>query len=257
MQLTQYNLHMGSKFRPYTCTINDSKASFMVDLDLAAQAPIQAKPWFLYVLVGMLAPRADGLYSTEEAPKLYEIEEALIEQLGSSVGAIFCGRITTSNRRDFYFYGETSEQFAEVVQRAMAEFAGYKFASGVKHDPEWSNYKDVLYPRPDELERIANGDVLAALADQGDNHAIPRKVAHWAYFPTSKYRSQFIGAVLEKGFGVESERKVKGKLPFCACIFRVQSIEPVEINKITIELNHLAQTFDGNYDGWEAPLTTN
>jgi hypothetical protein len=228
----------------------------MVDLGLLGQAPIQAKPWLLWVWVYMQMPRPDGLSSSDEAPRLYQIEDAVELQLRRGSGATFCGRITTENRRELYFYGETTEGFEEAACVAMANFAGYKFDVGVKDDPAWTQYFDVLYPGCEDLERIKNGDLLDVLTRKGDNLFIPRKVIHWVYFPSSESRSRFSKAAIDAGFRVESEREVDGDRRFSICVYRVQSIQQNEIDETAIQLLHLAQDLDGDYDGWETPVTT-
>jgi hypothetical protein len=229
----------------------------MVDLGFRGLAPIESKPWLLWVWVYMQTPRSDGLSSSAEAPKLYEIEDALELQLGRSVGAEFAGRITTENRRELYFYGETTEGFHEAVRAAMAGFEGYKYVLGVKDDPGWTQYLNVLYPGSEDLERIKNGDLLDVLTRKGDILTIPRQVMHWIYFPTSESRSLFGKAAGNAGFVVESEYELEERDGrFCVQVSRVQSIEQHEIDETTIQLLHLARGLDGDYDGWETPVTT-
>lgn len=127
---------MGPNFRPYICNVNDSLASIMVDLGLCGEAPVEAKPWLLWVWVYMQAPRPDGLSSSTEASKLYEIEDAIELHLGREGRAVFCGRITTEGRRELYFYGEKTEGFEKAVGMAMTDFAEYKFSLGVKDDQD-------------------------------------------------------------------------------------------------------------------------
>lgn len=248
---------MGPDFRSYICNVNDSLASIMVDLGLRSKAPIESKPWLLWVWVYMRAPRPDGLSSSDEAPKLYEIEDALELKLGRDVGAVFCGRITTESRRELYFHGEKTDSFERAVGTAMAGFEGYKFELGVKDDPGWTQYLNVLYPGPEDLERIKNGDLLDVLTREGDNHAIPRQVMHWIYFPTSESSSLFSMAAVDAGFVVESEYELEERdRRFCVRVYRVQAVEQKEIDETTIQLLHLAQGLDGDYDGWETQVTT-
>lgn len=228
----------------------------MVDLGLRGQAPIEKKPWLLWVWVYMQTPRPDGLSRSDEAPKLYEIEDAVELQLGRDCGATFCGRITTENRRELYFYGETIKGLEEAVGAAMASFTGYKFDVGVKNDPRWTHYLDVLYPQSEDFERIKNGDLLDVLTRKGDIPSIPRKVMHWVYFPSSESRSRFSKAAGDAGFRVESEREVDGERRFSICVYRVQSIEQNEIDETAIQLLHLAEGLNGEYDGWETPVIT-
>lgn len=229
----------------------------MVDLGLRGLAPIDAKPWLSWVWVYMQVPRPDGLSSSDEAPKLYEIEDAIELKLGRDAGAVFCGRITTESRRELYFYGETADGFQQAVGIAMAAFKEYKFDLGLKDDPGWTQYLNVLYRGPEDLERIKKGDLLDVLTRKGDVLTIPRQVMHWIYFPTSASSSLFSKAAADAGFVVESEYELEDSdRRFCVRVSRVQSIEQTEIDETTIQLLHLAQGLDGDYDGWETPVTT-
>jgi hypothetical protein len=246
---------VGPDFLSYICNVNDHLASIMVDLGLHSMAPLEAKPWLLWVWIYMQAPRPDGLSSSAEAPKLYQIEDAIELHLKSDVGAIFCGRITTSNRRELYFYGEKTEGLEAGVDVAIADFAGYTFDVGTENDPGWNHYLNVLYPSADDLERIKNGDLLDVLTAEGDILSIPRKVMHWIYFPSSELRTHFRTSVSEARFTVESEPEVDGDRRFSICLSRIQPIEQDDIDDTVIQLLHLARGLDGDYDGWETPIT--
>ena len=69
-------------------------ASIFVDLGIKADVPLEKRPWLLWVWIGMRAPKADGLASNEEAPKLHEIGEALDATVSATCGAQLVGRVT-------------------------------------------------------------------------------------------------------------------------------------------------------------------
>jgi Regulator of ribonuclease activity B len=96
----------------------------------------------------------------------------------------------------------------------MASFDGYKFDIGEQEDPSWNQYLNVLYPSPENLERIANMDLLDRLVEKGDVLAVPREVHHWIYFGSESSRSLFRNAVLTEGFHVGSEFSENSPLPF-------------------------------------------
>jgi regulator of RNase E activity RraB len=94
------------------------------------------------------------------------------------------------------------------------------------------------------------------LTAKGDNHKIARRVMHWAYFLSPEDRSLFAKAAVDRGFNVDSEYEVEGDRRFAISSYRVQSIEQNNIDDTTIELFHLAEDFNGSYDGWETQVTT-
>jgi uncharacterized protein (TIGR01619 family) len=247
---------MAENWKPYLCKVNNKLASILVNLGLREEAPIASKPWLLWTWVYFQSPRPDGLSDSKEASILYEIEDSLHLHLSQACRAMPCGRITTEGRREFYFYGETKKGFTQAVKAAMKGFKGYRFDLGDKEDPLWEQYLDVLYPSPEDLQRIANMDLLDVLVQKGDVLTVPREVQHWIYFRSAPSRSQFRDAATGAGFGIVGESESEGELPFGISVTRTQSIEQASIDSTVIELLQLAQRFDGEYDGWETPLVT-
>jgi len=247
---------MTENWKPYLCNVNGKLASIFVDLGLRESVPIVSKPWLLWTWVYFQTPRPDGLSDGKEAPTLYKIEDALNLCVSRACQAIPCGRITTEGRREFYFYGETKQGFRQAVKAALAGFEGYRFDIGDQEDSEWAQYLNVLYPSPEDLQRIANMDLLDVLVKRGDVLTVARQVEHWMYFPAEASRSLFRDAAIAAGFKIVSEPSAKGDLPFGIVVARTQSIEQNTIDQTVLELFNLAHRFDGDYDGWETPVVT-
>src|SRR5579859_3491328 len=247
---------MTENWKPYLCDVNDKISSIFVNLGLRGEAPIASKPWLLWTWVYFQEPRADGLSDSREAPTLYKIEDALNACVLHARRAIPCGRITTEGRREFYFYGETEGGFRQAVGAGMKGFDGYRFDVGSQKDSGWEQYFNVLYPSPECLQRIANMDLLDVLRDRGDVLTAAREVQHWTYFPSESARLQFRDAAAVVGYRFVSESSSKGELPFGIVVACSQSIEQAAIDRTVVELLHLCQRFDGEYDGWETPVVT-
>ncbi len=215
-----------------------------------------SKPWLLWTWVYFQSPRADGLSDSKEAPTLYKIEDALNLGVSRACQAIPCGRITTEGRREFYFYGKTKNGFRQAVKAALKGFEGYRFDIGDQEDSLWGQYLNVLDPSPEDLQRIANMDLLDVLVERGDVLTVAREVRHWMYFRSEPSRSLFRDAAAAAGFKIVSESESNGELPFCVSVARTQSIEQSSIDHTVIELLKLSRRFDGEYDGWETPIVT-
>jgi hypothetical protein len=242
----------------YFAKVNDAVSSIFVDLGLRPEAPNEKRPWLVWVWVEMQAPRADGLSSAAEAPKLYEIEESLNSVIPPVCGAQLVGRITGSGRREFYFYAEEPGELDAALERVMQAFPDYRFQSGSKFEPEWEQYLELLYPSATNLQRMMNRRVLEALEKQGDVHEIPRKVDHWLEFPSQEARAAARGTLEAIEFAVEGEYEsdeAGAPLPHALVVSRVDSVEMHSINGVTLELARLAEEHGGNYDGWESPVT--
>jgi uncharacterized protein (TIGR01619 family) len=247
---------MTDNWKPYLCNVNGKLASVFVNLGLRDSVPIASKSWLLWVWVYFQSPRADGLSDGKEAPTLYKIEDALTLCLSRACQALLCGRITTEGRREFYFYGETKDGFREAVRGALAAFERYKFDLGGQEDPSWGQYLKVLYPSPEDLERIANMDLLDQLVKRGDVLAVPREVKHWMSFPSEQSRALFREAAVLGGYGILGEKNSNGEFPFGISVTRTQSIEQKLIDRTVIELLRLCRNFNGDYEGWETPVVT-
>jgi uncharacterized protein (TIGR01619 family) len=245
---------MTDNWKPYLCNVNNKLASILVNLELRQAVPIESKPWLLWVWVYFQLPRPDGLSDSKEAPMLYKIEDALTPALASECRAILSGRITTDGRREFYFYGETRDGFRNAVRHVLKDFGGYQFDIGEQEDSSWNQYLNVLYPSPENFERISNMDLLDRLAEKGDVLTVPRELHHWVYFGSESSRSLFRDSVLTEGFRVESEFDRDSPLQFGISIARTQSIEQRIIDETVIYLFRLAQSFGGEYTGWETPV---
>ncbi len=247
---------MDEKWKFYFCNVNDKAASICLNLALADEAPILAKPWLLWVWVYFRTPRPDGLSDSQEAPTLFKIEDALTLGIEKNCGAISCGRITTDGRREFYFYGNDSRGFQGAVRNAMDAFPEYKVDTGNQEDSGWNQYLRVLYPSDDELERIKNRDVIDVLEKNGDVHSVSREVSHWIFFPSEDLRTKFRQEVVNGGFRVVSEYVADGVNPFCIAIASVQDVMQETIDATVIQLCRLADEFQGEYDGWETQVVT-
>jgi uncharacterized protein (TIGR01619 family) len=247
---------MTDNWKPYLCNVNDKLASIFVNLGLRDAVPVMSRPWLLWTWVYFQSPRSDGLSDDKEGPTLFKIEDTLNECVSRDCRAVLCGRITTDGRREFYFYGESKEGFRAAAEAALASFEGYRFDVGVQEDSQWRQYLDVLYPSPENFQRIANMDLLDVLLEKGDVLTAAREVQHWMYFGSERSRRLFRDAVAKAGFKIVSESNGKGDLPFGISVARTQSIDQKSIDETVIELLKLSGHFDGEYDGWETPIVT-
>jgi len=244
----------------YFANLNDVVASLFVDLGIRDSIPDAERSWLLWSWVYFRHSRDDGLSSSEEAPILHQIEDALTKAVKEATEAELVGRITTAGRREFYFYEPQTDRFEEAVASALKGFPDYEFDSGTKEDAEWSLYLNVLYPSPEEQQRIKNLHVIEVLEKQGDPLKTPRPVSHWAYFISPQDRNKFIAKAVKAGFKVADESKSddpKAEHPYGVTLERIDRVDWNSINEATLELFRLAQEVSGDYDGWETSVEKN
>jgi uncharacterized protein (TIGR01619 family) len=241
----------------YFAHVNEVVASLFVDLGIRDSVPDPHRPWLLWSWVYFQQHSDDGLSTSDEAPVLNQIEDALIQAVKERTEAELVGRITTNGRREFYFYGPRSDGFAEAVANALKNYPEYQFDAGAQDDPEWSQYIDVLYPTPEECQRIANRQVVENLEECGDSLKAPRPVRHWIYFKSSEDLSKFVAEAVSSGFKVihESESDdLESDYLYGVTLERVDNVDWDSINDVTLHLSRLAGAFGGDYDGWETSV---
>ena len=112
----------------------------------------------------------------------------------------------------------------------------------------------MLYPSPENLQRIANMDLLDLLVKKGDVLTVAREVQHWMYFRSERSRALFRDAAAAAGFKIVSESNAEGEFPFGISVARLQSLEQRSIDRTVIELLSMSRSFDGEYDGGETPV---
>lgn len=248
----------------YFARVNDVESSLFVDLGIRKDVPAADRPWLLWLWVYMNAPQENGMSSSEEAPRLHALEDAFTAPLAAACGAELVGRITGDSRREFYYYGTGTEAFEQAARAVLANFPEYRFDLGTHHDPEWSQYLNVLYPGPRDLTGITNRRVIDALAEQGDDASLPRPIEHWAYFRSPEARAAFASQATAQGFAItgehqsdegENEQEEAEEFPYGLVFKREDVAEWHAINDVTLALEELAEEHGGYYDGWESPVT--
>ena len=150
-----------------------------------------------------------------------------------------CGRITTEGRREFYFYGETKSGFSQAVEAALQGFEGYRYDTGCQEDSEWGQYLNVLYPSPEDLQRIANMDLLDVLdvlvKERGRSHRRQRSPALDVF--SLGIVSLFVPICCSRNRVQScSGPSSKGNLPFGIVVARTQSIEQNTIDRTVLDL---------------------
>lgn len=241
----------------YFANVNEKLASLFVDLGIREMVPDAGNPWLLWVWVYFNHPREDGLSTSQEAGTLSQIEDSLTDAVGGAVNGFLTGRITTDGRREFYFYAPAIAGFDDAVARGMGQFPEYKWDADTTHDPEWNQYLGVLYPTPQDWQRIKNRKVIEQLQEHGDPLKKKRPVLHWAYFSNEVSRDHFVAGLKDRGFKVTNEITVDDpnySHPLGVNFERSDSVDWDSINNVTLELYELADTLGGDYDGWETSV---
>lgn len=245
---------MSDRWNFYSLHVDDQPASIMLDMGIAADAPVPGFPILGLVDVTMRQPRPDGLSSQEEFEALCAIGDAL-SAAAAQAGMLYVGRLTSDGRRCFYFHMKEVKRllllkdrswFDKWAQGVMAAFPSYEFTVRSRPDPQWVTYRDVLYPDARDQQRMADRDLVEQLVKNGDHPDQPRSIDHRAYFPTPAARDAFAKAVVEQGWTIAGMHDDAGD--FALDFVRVDA--PDKMSVVSIALIELAGAHGGDYDGW-------
>ena len=243
----------------YFSNVNGKLASLFVNLALHKTAPMEDKPYVVWVSIKMNNPREDGLSSNEESNELYKIEDSLVDRLNAEFKSVYVGRVTSEGDRDLYFYFGDTSFYDKTISDVMKTFPAYSFDFGAKEDKTWSGYLDFLYPTPRQFESMLNRRVIHQLEKEGDKLAQAREVDHWIYFKTDMDREVFLSKIKAEGFSVVNMYfdKSLGKYSYALHIKRVDKVDFKSVDSYVIHLWEVAEECNGDYDGWETSVEKN
>lgn len=100
-----------------------------------------------------------------------------------------------------------------------------------------------------------NRAVHALLRESGDSAGKPRRIDHFAYFPTRAGQTLFVDACRAAGFKLRATHdpnEVSDK--YCAIVSLVDVPDDDFSDNVTGMLIDLAERFGGEYDGWETQI---
>jgi|LakMenEpi03Aug12_release.lakeMendotaPanAssembly.Ray.scaffolds.fasta_scaffold67726_4 uncharacterized protein (TIGR01619 family) len=250
---------MSDEWEFYFTGVNDKLASILVDVGIYEQVPDPERPWLLRVWVFFESVDEHGLPSGEEAEEFSVVEDTLTEAMSDALDAVLAGRMTIDGRREFFFYANSFAGFEDAVARCLSSYPKYEWDTETENDSEWNHYVGLLYPSPGDWQQIQNRQVIEQLVNNGDTLEKKRVVSHWAYFPNTAARDQFVVAVQQKGFEVTEQTTddtPEQENPLGVGFERVDHVDWESINAVTLELFELAASLSGNYDGWETTVET-
>lgn len=257
---------MTGAWERYSTSVDERPAVILVDLGLAERAPIPALPALCLLSLTVRESDGNGLPGPEEGTAIGELEDALDAFVADAFGkaAAYAGRCATNGRCDLFFYLQRGEGWSAALERFMAGTSpggcteGYEWESGVHDDPDWSVYRDFLFPQEREVLAIQNERARRALAEKGDDLARSRFVDHWAEFVSDEAARAFAQAVRALGFTpAPAEPALPDSGEECAACLQVRFSRPDAPNALdplVVSLADLAREHGGAYKGWACPV---
>lgn len=223
----------------YVTSLNGrTPVSVMVNLALVQKNAQRSRPFAIILRTKVHFPDAQGQPGQEEMIELDSMENHLEHGLRDHIGAVYAGRFTQRGLREFYFYGLDTMDYLRPVREAMAQHPGYDWLCQAKYDKDWTNYQQVLYPSPRDLERIQDRRLVDQLVRKGDPLKVARPVDHYFYFKTKSERESFLRDPLLSGFHILEmpDEPSKGDLPFLLHVNRKDVPDYKFIDKVVLPL---------------------
>ncbi|MGO8024041.1 DUF695 domain-containing protein [Rhizobium leguminosarum] len=233
---------------------NEAGRPTSITLDLQyQQSGAIAFPTLVVLQLKLANPRQDGMPQGDEFNVVYGIEDRLLNLLSNSNNSRFVGHKFSAGMVKYFFYTSNSSAVAAAAAVISVEFPGRQLDQSIVQDVGWSVYREMLLPKGDDIQQMADNNVIQTLSVQGDDIHKPRIIDHYAYFSTTKDRENFKKAILGEGFQIVKESlNTASKAQWSIVFHRLDA--PVTITKATVELTHLAEQYSGDYDGWESPV---
>jgi len=228
--------------------------SINVDLGLQAVAPIKERPYLIVLRTSFQLHQKTGFPDLDQVATLDSIENSLVSALSLSNGSIFAGRFTQRGLREYYFYCLDTAQYSSILHKTMVKFPSFPWLAKAKLDKTWSNYFDVLFPNPDDLDKIENKRTIVELQKKGDNLIEQREITHTLFFTTSINRINFLKEITIPGCIIsEQPDKPEGTnaFPYKLVLSMKEKPSLEKIQPITTEMRKSAQKNSGIYKGWK------
>jgi hypothetical protein len=234
----------------YPCVVDDRPASIFLNLRYEHARGASFINTLYWLRIQMLDAADHGMGGSLEAEALYSLEDRFIAA-AASLGLVYVGRLRNDGRWQVMLYGPAGHSDALNVLAHTLDL-GRQFETGSKPDPDWTYYRDFLMPNAERRQWMQDRRVLDVLEEHGDDHSIPRRIDHWAYFRTPTSRQAFVQDVIPEGFALEATSD--DAQAFGAQVFRTDTVELDHIHEVVMKLFKLAEQHGGYYDGWEGPL---
>lgn len=240
----------------YYCRVDDAPASIFLNFAYRHARPANLDTLY-FAGLQMLEPGEHGMGDGGDAEKLWQLEDRIIDAAAAH-GLCYVGRLRNQGDWQLTFYGNAGkeEAFEALVVDALSDVPddrGYRVGS--KPDAEWGYYEDFLLPDRERWQWIMDRRVVQQLAKAGDAHDIPRPVDHFIHFEHALQRDAFIEAARKKGFQAEEGPTEEGAdRPYGAALVRNDATALNHIHDVVMDLIELAESHDGEYDGWGAPI---
>lgn len=231
----------------YTCRVDGKPAVISLDLDLRDIAASRTHPQRFHVRHALRSPRENGLPDGTENEAMYALQDALVAALGEDVRGIYLACLTNDGYREHFFQLPAHADGRAVAAKVESASGEYELETFAEDDPDWRYYHEFLWPDTRTMQYLMDRRVVQSLADNGDQHSVPRPVDHYVDVPDEASGAALLAEARAAGFSGEVERR-SGR--WTVHLLRTDPVELEHIHGVVWGLHEMAERVGGDYDGW-------
>jgi len=229
-------------WRTYPGTYTNVPAVWAVDIGVLTLAPVAALPVRMDVFVGV---NSDGDGLPTDGAQIAELEDA-VRAAAVALGGVYVGRVASAGVCRFT---------AHLPVEPVAPITLPKFPTApvaTAYDPHWAFARDVLGPDERQHRLLEDLEMVGVLQGQGDPLAVPREVAHVAFFPARSAAEEAAEVLRADGFAAVVEPDDEGEFSLTA--LRSDPVAPPVVHDLTWGVKETVERHGGTYDGWNCGI---
>ena len=234
-------------------TLNEENRPVTIEANLEFEPQSDDTVWMLWAFVPLKNAEDFTGCGAAEWESLGAIKEALTARLELRNGALYAGMRLQEGWAEIYYYAAWSKG-AEQQFRDVFKQHGYdRIEFGATRDTHQSFYRETLYPDAYELQQARSREIIAELAEAGDDLGTERAVEHYLFFQTATAMQRAAVQLAQEGavdVGVEGE----GRYPHGLVLTLNHACTEAELADVTAPLIALAEKEHGFYMGWSTTL---
>ena len=137
----------------YLASYDQGPGSIVVNLGLKKQLPLSNYPILIITGVTYVTQRVDGLPESSDLDNLNKLSSKLIEAIEKVTPSIHAGTFKYNRECLHYIYVKDGSIIEEALKAFyLKECPGCKTYTNIKDDPDWTAYKDFLFPNQATLD---------------------------------------------------------------------------------------------------------
>jgi hypothetical protein len=238
----------------YLALVDDAAASLLVNMYFVEHGPLPGVGYLHHWALPMRWPGEHGMGTEQEADGFGAVEEQVTSAL-QAVGLYPVGRLRTAGYWQVSYYGERDfgEELEAVMREVMGEAVAERVHAETTLDERWEYFIEFLCPDLQQLQWMADRDVVMRLLEHGDSLA-PRPVEHTTYFASEEHCRAFAAQTADEGFDCAIVLPDDSEVRWTVKATREDGVALEEIHPIADGFRRAAADFEGDYDGWGTEL---